>query len=67
MPGRAAQEQPHLGDLVRECLAGPQEMGTPAQRQLPVSGRSARKVSVAELLATPGPAAYPWYWPRTQC
>jgi hypothetical protein len=40
-PGRAAQQQPHLGDPVRQGLAGPQEDGDVGQRQLSISSRSA--------------------------
>jgi hypothetical protein len=36
-----AQQQPHLGDPVRQGLPGPQEDGDVGQRQLSISSRSA--------------------------
>src|ERR1700722_923210 len=39
--------------------------GTPAQRQLSISQRSAMNVSVSESRDTPSLQRYPSYWPRT--
>ncbi len=41
--------------------------GTPCQRQLSTSARTATIVSVCESAATPGSDRYPSYWPRTTC
>ena len=41
--------------------------GTPCQRQLSTSARTATIVSVCESAATPGSERYPSYWPRTTC
>ena len=41
--------------------------GTPCQRQLSTSARTATMVSVCEPAATPGSERYPSYCPRTTC
>ena len=59
-PRRLFEDESHLGLCYRQAFARTDE-GTPDQRQLSISSRSAAYVSVVESAATPSIVRYPSY------